>query len=96
MAVRDAVHGYSDQVLHQREWFFVLVTGRFEADPARLTEGEKQTMTGHAWQPIDGLDALPEPVWPAVVASLIDAAATPQRWPIQLGEVEESTVAVGG
>ncbi len=96
VAVRDVVHGYSDQVLHQHEWFFVLATGRFEADPAGLTEGEQQTMLGHAWQPLDRLDALPEPVWPAGIAALIDAAATPQSWPIQLGEMEESTVAVGG
>ena len=95
VAVRTAVHGYSDQVLHQQEWFFVLVTPRFEVDGAGRTEGELQTMTGHAWQPIDNLDALPEPVWPAGIATLIAAASAPGSWPLQLGEMEESTVPVG-
>lgn len=92
VAVRDVVHGYSDQVLHQHESFFVLVTPRFEVDTAGQTEGEQLTMAGHAWHSIEELDHLPEPVWPAGVSQLIAAAAESSRWPIDLGEVEESTV----
>lgn len=92
VAVRDVVHGYSDQVLHQQESFFVLFTPRFEVDTAGQTEGEQLTTTGHAWHPIEELDQLPEPVWPSGISALIDAAAVPQKWPIDLGEVEESTV----
>ncbi len=94
VAVRDVVHGYSDQVLHQHESFFVLFTLRFEVDTAGRTEGEQLTIAGHAWHPIDELDHLPEPVWPFGIAELIGAAATPDGWPIELGEVEESTVPV--
>lgn len=92
VAVRDVTHGYSDQVLHQHEFFFVLHTLRFTVDTAGQTEGEKLTIAGHAWQPLNALDSLPEPVWPSGIAQLIAAAETPESWPIQLGEVEESTV----
>lgn len=92
VAVRDVVHGYSDQVLHQHESFFVLFTPRFDVDAAGRTQGEQLTMTGHAWHPVAELDHLPEPVWPSDIPGLIAAAAAPERWPIELGEVEESTV----
>ncbi len=95
VAVRDVVHGYSDQVLHQHESFFVLRTPRFEVDTAGQTEGEQVTMTGHAWHPIGELDLLPEPVWPAGIIGLIEASAASDSWPLELGEVEESTVPVG-
>ena len=94
VAVRDVVHGYSDQVLHQHESFFVLHTARFEATPLGLTEGEKLTMAGYAWQPTSQLDRLPEPVWPSGIGDLIAAASAPGSWPLDLGEVEESTVPV--
>lgn len=96
VAVRDVVHGYSDQVLHQHEFFFVLSTPRFEADTAGQTAGEKLTMAGHGWHPLAELDALPEPVWPSGIAGLIAASGTDEGWPADLGEVEESTVPVTG
>lgn len=94
VAVRDVVHGYSDQVLHQHESFFVLFTARFEVDTAGQTEGEQLTIAGHGWHPIESLDDEPAPVWPSGIARLIMAAAMPREWPIQLGTVEESTVPV--
>ncbi len=94
VAVREVVHGYSDQVLHQAETFFVLVTPRFEVDTAGHTEGEQLTLAGHAWHPLAGLDALADPVWPREVARLVALASAPDQWPVDLGEVEESTVAV--
>lgn len=96
VAIRDVVHGYSDQVLHQHESFFVLFTPRFEVDTAGQTEGEQLTMAGSAWHPVAELDHLPEPVWPSGISRLIAAAATSGGWPIELGAVEESTVPVGG
>lgn len=94
VAVRDVTHGYSDQVLHQHEFFFVLPTARFEVDTAGQTAGEQLTMAGHDWHPIAGLEALPEPVWPAGIAQLIASATSSEEWPLDLGEVEESTVPV--
>lgn len=94
VAVRDVVHGYSDQVLHQHESFFVLVTPRFEVDTAGQTEGEQLTMAGHAWHPLEELAHLPEPVWPSDISRLVETASSPDRWPIDLGEVEESTIPV--
>lgn len=94
VAVREVTHGYSDQVLHQHEFFFVLHTPRFEVDTAGQTEGEQLTMAGHGWQPVERLDSLPEPVWPSGIAGLLAVAGTPEQWPVQLGEVEESTVPV--
>lgn len=94
VATRTALHGYSDQVLSQREWFFVLRTPRFEPDYAGHTVGEQLTLDGHAWQPLAGLAALAEPVWPADLAALAGLLARPEAWPVDLGTVEESTVAV--
>ncbi len=95
VAVREVVHGYSDQVLHQSEAFFVLVTPRFEVDTAGHTEGEQLTLAGHAWHRLDELDALPEPVWPVELARLAALERNPELWPVDLGEIEESTVPVG-
>lgn len=94
VAVRDVVHGYSDQILGQREWFFVLFTEQFELDITGHTESEKLTLDGHAWLQLDGLEQLPEPVWPANVRELIDLAGHGELWPVDLGEIEESTLPV--
>ncbi|MDQ7991151.1 MAG: NUDIX domain-containing protein [Propionicimonas sp.] len=96
VAVRDVVHGYSDQVLHQDESFFVLFTDRFEVDTAGHTEGEQLTIKGSDWLPVAGLAGLPDPVWPDGVATLIGLARSSARWPVDLGKVEESTVPVDG
>ncbi len=94
VAVRAVVHGYSDQILAQREWFFVLFTEPFELDTAGHTESEKLTLDGHAWLPLGDLDRQADPVWPADVADLIDLARHRERWPVDLGEIEESTLPV--
>lgn len=95
VAVRDVAHGYSDQVLYQHETFFVLVTPRFQVDTAGHTEDEQLTIAGHDWLPITELATLGEPVWPAQIAALVELADRPEAWPLELGEVEESTVRVG-
>jgi 8-oxo-dGTP pyrophosphatase MutT (NUDIX family) len=95
VAVREVVHGYSDQVLHQREAFFVLaVAERFAPSPGGLTEEELITLDGWAWHRLEDLASVPEPVWPANLADLAALADRPELWPLELGEVEESTVAV--
>lgn len=89
VAEREVRHGYSDRILIQQEAFFRVDVDRFEPDPAGLTPTECQRMQRQAWFSVD---ALPDVVWPAQLGELL-------RWdggqPLQLGQVEESTVALG-
>lgn len=95
VATRVAVHGYSDQILEQEERFFVVRVPRFEIDISGHTEDEKLTLTGHRWWTLDELAGTDEWLWPRQLLDLIDAAADPGRWPIDLGRgTEESTVPV--
>ncbi len=96
VATRTVVHGYSDQVLTQTEWFFLLmVTETFEPDAAGLTPDEQITLDGWAWHPLEALDAVTEPVWPSNLVALVSLGTTPGQWPMDLGRVEESTLPVG-
>lgn len=93
---RTVVHGYSDQVLTQREAFFVLtVPESFEVDVTGHTPDEQLTLGAAAWHRLDVLSDLPEPVWPAYLADLPALADDPAAWPREVGLEEESTVAVG-
>lgn len=95
VAIRQVVHGYSDQILAQEESFFVLVVPQpFLVEPAGLTEGELITLAGSAWHRLDQLEALSEPVWPANLGELVALSADPSRWPLEIGVVEESTLPV--
>ena len=95
VASRTVVHGYSDQVLSQTEVFFLLpVAEKFPPDAAGLTADELITLDGWAWHPLDGLGGVPEPVWPADLADLVALERAPERWPVDLGRVEESTLPV--
>lgn len=95
VAVREVVHGYSDQVLHQNESFFVLFTQRYEVDTAGHTEGEQLTIKGSDWLPLDSLATMPDPVWPTGITTLVELAREGTPQPVNLGCVEESTVPVG-
>ncbi|MFZ1385383.1 MAG: NUDIX domain-containing protein [Propionicimonas sp.] len=92
---RTVIHGYSDQILCQSEWFFVLHTPVFEVDIAGHTADEQVTLDGHAWLPIAGLPAMPDPVWPVTLSALLDLAGASWLWPRELGTQEESTLPVG-
>ena len=86
VAVREVAHGYSDRILIQDETFFLLRTWRFDPVDAALTEAERLRRVESGWF---RLDALPEPVWPAELSQL---AGWGGGAPVDLGEVEESTV----
>ncbi len=95
VAVREVVHGYSDQVLSQVESFFVLlVEAAFEVQPGGLTPDEQITLDGWDWLPLHDLASVSEPVWPANLAELVALAGRPEEWPKELGRVEESTLPV--
>jgi 8-oxo-dGTP pyrophosphatase MutT (NUDIX family) len=92
VAVRDIIHGYSDQILRQHETFFVLpLDERFEPSQDGHTPDELITLAGWAWIEIDELDRQSEPVWPSWVAQFVDG------WDgivHDFGTAEESTVPV--
>ena len=88
VAEREVRHGYSDRILIQQEAFFRVDVERFEPDPAGLTPTERQRMQRQAWFPVD---ALPDVVWPARLGELL---AWEGGGPLQLGQIEESTVPV--
>ncbi|MPM91237.1 hypothetical protein SDC9_138364 [bioreactor metagenome] len=85
-------HGYSDQVLVQREDFFVLdLPARYEPDTAGFTAEEKVTMAaGFGWFTV--ADLVGKIVWPVELPRLIAATIATQL--IDFGDVEESTVPV--
>lgn len=90
---RVALHGYSDQVCAQSEEFYVLSTPRFDLDTSGHTADEQLTLIGHAWLPLDALDAADAPVWPAALVQVLARAdAGGACW--AMGVVEESTVPV--
>ncbi len=90
------MHGYSDQVLGQSELFYLLqVPAPFDVDVSGFTEEEKLTIANWAWLPIADLAHLPQPIWPADLAHLVELARRPDEWPVDVGLVEESTVDAG-
>ncbi|WP_461107664.1 NUDIX hydrolase [Tessaracoccus terricola] len=89
VAERIAVHGYSDRVLVQHESFFRLRTDRFEPAPLAWSANERHRLKGFRWWRVSDL---PDDVWPANLGELA-------HWeggePLQLGVMDESTVALG-
>ena len=93
VAVRRVVHGYSDQVTAQsEEIFFVSVDSQFEIDTSGHTEFELRSVLGHAWRSVD--DESDDLLWPSDLAELVRVVREPERWPVDLGTVEESVVPV--
>lgn len=96
LAVRVAVHGYSDQILRQRETFFAVRTPKFDVDTSGHTPDEQITLQSWRWWPLADLGASGAWVWPSYLADLVTAAETlaPQR--VDRGvEFHESTVEIG-
>ncbi|SDD88709.1 NTP transferase domain-containing protein [Auraticoccus monumenti] len=93
VARREVVHGYSDQVIIQRESFWLLELDRFEVDVAGHTEEERLTIQQHRWWPLAGLGTTDAWIWPAEATELVRAgrAGGPV---LDLGRPEESTVPV--
>ncbi|MBK9156617.1 MAG: NUDIX domain-containing protein [Propionibacteriaceae bacterium] len=89
--IRDALHGFSDQIQLQHEWFFVLRTPRFAIDTSGYTADEQLTVAEAAWIPLTEVARVT--VW-ADVPLLLSLADQPERWPVDVGLVEESIVEV--
>lgn len=86
VAVRVAVHGYSDRVLVQHETFFRLRVERFRPDTKAWSASEHRRLQGFKWHPVG---ELPEQVWPAELGRLIGWRGGE---PLELGVADESTV----
>lgn len=86
VAERVVRHGYSDRILIQHETFFRVDVPYYDVVPQGLTATELERMQGHRWFPVE---ALPDPLWPA---SLIELLVWDGGDPLQLGEMDESTV----
>ena len=91
IATRRVVHGYSDQIISQRDAFYVLRRDRFEVKPGALTPEEQVTMQRWRWWPLAELSSTTERVWPAQLGELIAAFA--RQEPTHLSDAEESSVA---
>lgn len=92
VARRVAVHGYSDQVLEQEEFFFLLHTDRYEVSTAGHTPDELVTLQSHRWWPTSELRVTDAWIWPVNLLQIL--AADPSA-PLDLGRIEdESTLAV--
>ncbi len=92
VATRTVWHGFSDQIVEQTEWFFLVSVPAFAVDIAGHTEDEKATVLGHRWWDPATLAASGALVWPADLAVLAALTDRPDRWPVDLGTVEESSV----
>ena len=95
VAHRVVRHGYSDQVLEQEEWFFVLAAPRFLVVTDGHTEDEQLTLLGSRWWPLSALADTDEWVWPSDLLDMLAEADAPGDWPREMGLiVAESTVPV--
>ena len=94
LASRTVVHGFSDQIMTQDELFWAVRVSAFEVSTAGHTADELLTMTEHGWFTQGDLDDLAEEVWPRDVTDLWELALAPPAEPVDLGTVEESSVAV--
>jgi 8-oxo-dGTP pyrophosphatase MutT (NUDIX family) len=94
LARRHVVHGFSDVIIDQAETFYAARTRGFDVSVAGHTELEQQTLQQHRWWSRADLDNAKEEIWPVRLPELWDLLATPRDWPVELGEVEESSVAL--
>jgi len=96
LVARVVVHGYSDVVTTQDEQFWFVRCTSFEVSTAGHTEVELATMTAHHWWTRAELEATTEEIWPRdllAIRDLVPAGGSAPDVAVDLGEVDESTVA---
>lgn len=98
IAVRHAVHGYTDVIVEQDEIFFGALLPVFEIDVAGHTEEERLTLTTHRWWCRAELAGTLDIVWPANILDIWEQLdlhrQNPDLTPLELGNQQESTVPV--
>ena len=92
IARRVAVHGYSDQVIEQDEAFYAARVDTFDVDVTGHTPEEQITFKGWRWWSTEDLRASDEWVWPRELEEILLLLDQSDRWPVELGFQEESTV----
>ena len=92
IAFRHVVHGYSDQVIEQDESFYLAQVPGFEVDTSAHTADERMTFKQFRWWSTEELRGTDDWVWPHELVELLHLADERDRWPVQLGTQEESTV----
>ncbi|WP_375433047.1 NUDIX hydrolase [uncultured Friedmanniella sp.] len=92
IARRHVIHGYSDQVTEQDESFYLARVGQVVVDVSAHTEEEKLTFLQFRWWSTEELRNTDDWVWPHELVELLHLVDEPDRWPVELGVQEESTV----
>ncbi len=92
VARRHVVHGYSDQVIEQDESFYLAKVDTFEIDTSGHTPDEQLTFKQFRWWSMEELRTTDDWVWPNELVELLHLIEEPERWPVELGTQEESTV----
>ncbi len=92
VARRHVVHGYSDQVIEQDESFYLARVPDFEVDTSAHTPDEQATFQQFRWWSTEDLRATDDWVWPLELVELLHLIDEEDRWPVDLGTQEESTV----
>ena len=92
IARRHVVHGYSDRVIEQDESFYVARTDDFAVDVSAHTADERLTFKQFRWWSTEQLRETDDWVWPQELVELLHLVEERERWPVQLGTQEESTV----
>ncbi|CAM3495555.1 NUDIX domain-containing protein [Nocardioides dubius] len=95
LAARRVWHGYSDVVVDQRDTFYAVRTQAFEIDTSGHTEEEQITLQeSRWWSRAELADPAGAVLWPVDLTAFLDLLASPERWPLSLPDVEESSVPV--
>lgn len=92
VARRHVVHGYSDQVIEQDEAFYLAQVDTFDVDVTGHTAEEKITFKGWRWWSKEELRGSDDWVWPRELEEILLLLDQSDRWPVELGFQEESTV----
>lgn len=92
VAERHVVHGYSDQVIEQDESFYLAKVAAFDVDTSEHTPDEQLTFKQFRWWTMEELRTTDDWVWPNELVELLHLIDEPERWPVDLGTQEESTV----
>ncbi len=92
IARRHVVHGYSDRVIEQDEGFYLARVPDFAVDTSAHTPDERLTFKQFRWWSQEELRTTDDWVWPHELVELLHLVEEPERWPVELGTQEESTV----
>lgn len=92
VARRNVLHGYSDQVVVQKDAFYVVRVPAFDVDTSGHTAEEQTTMLGSRWWTRGELATTLDEIRPVGLLGLWEACEDVESWPLALTEVEESSV----